>query len=111
LMDRKRSGVLSRPVEPRLAAVLCYLLGIVTGILLLTIEKDSRFVRFHALQSIVYSAAVIVALAAFAMAGLRPVSALLGIAAFGGWLWLMYRAALGEWYELPWLGWWAERNA
>ncbi|MBW2416458.1 MAG: hypothetical protein JRG76_18320, partial [Deltaproteobacteria bacterium] len=50
----------SRPVErsstgldPRLAAALSYLFGFVTGIIFLVVERDSQYVRFHAMQSTV----------------------------------------------------------
>ena len=98
-------------LEPRLAGVLSYLLGMISGMVLLRIERESRFVRFHALQSIVYCVVVVVVLAAFVLARLYLVSGVLGLAAMAVWLFLMYRAARGEWFQLPWLGRWAERNA
>ena len=45
-LDKSSTGL-----DPNLAAALAYLLGFLTGILFLVIEKDSKFVRFHALQS------------------------------------------------------------
>ena len=53
----------SRKLEPRLAAVLAYMFGIITGIILLKTERKDRCVRFHALQSILFSSAVLVLLA------------------------------------------------
>ena len=97
--------------EPRLAAVLCYLLWIMGGILLLTIERESRFVRFHALQSILYSSAVALTLVAFALLGLYWLSAALFASSVAGSLFLMYRAARGDWFQVPGLGWLAERSA
>lgn len=110
-MRRKVLGTSYTRQEPRLAAVLAYLLWIVGGMLLLTIERESRFVRFHALQSILYSGLVAGALTAAMLAGLWALSAALGIVAVGVWLWLIYRAARGDWYQLPALGWLAERSA
>jgi uncharacterized membrane protein len=110
-MRRKVFGSSYTKGEPRLAAVLAYLLWVVGGMLLLTIERDSRFVRFHALQSILYSAVVATALTATMLAGLSSVSAVLGIVAFAVWLWLIFRAARGDWYQLSVLGWLAERSA
>lgn len=40
-------------LEENVEGALAYLLGFVSGIVLYLIEKDSRFVRFHALQSTV----------------------------------------------------------
>ena len=39
-------------LDANLAAALSYLLGFVSGIIVLVLEKDNRFVRFHALQSV-----------------------------------------------------------
>jgi uncharacterized membrane protein len=110
-MRRKVLGSSYTKQEPRLAAVLAYLLWIFGGMLLLTIERESRFVRFHALQSILYSAVVGGVLAATMLAGWWALSAGLGFAGGAGWLWLIYRAARGDWYQLPGLGWLAERSA
>lgn len=104
-------GTAGRKLEPRLAAVLAYLLGIVTGIILLRVERESRFVRFHALQSILYSAVVIVVLASVSLAGLYPLNEWIMLAFVTIWFYLMLRAARGELYQLPLVGWWAERNA
>ncbi len=87
------------------------MLGIISGIIMLAVERESRFVRFHALQSILYCAVVVVVLVTLALAGLSLFSSLLGMAALAMWVYLMYRAARGEWWQLPWLGRWAERNA
>ena len=98
-------------LEPRLAGVLCYLLWIISGLLLLTFERESRFVRFHALQSMLYTAVVVVVLATTYLVGLHVVSGVLSFVAVTVWLYLMYRAARGQWFQLPVVGWWAERNA
>ena len=110
-MRWKRSGAAHRALEPRLAAVLSYLLWVMGGILLLTIERESRFVRFHALQSILYNALVIAVLGALTLAGYATLSVVAALAAGGVWLYLMYRAASGAWFQLPGLGWLAERSA
>lgn len=38
-------------IDPKLAALLCYLISVIGGIIFYMISKD-KFVRFHALQSI-----------------------------------------------------------
>ncbi|MBW2281571.1 MAG: hypothetical protein JRG82_12585, partial [Deltaproteobacteria bacterium] len=43
----------STGLDPRLAAALSYLFGFVTGIIFLVVERDSQYVRFHAMQSTV----------------------------------------------------------
>ena len=61
-------------LSSNVAGALCYLLGLVTGIVFLMIEKEDRFVRFHAMQSIVLSVAVFV------------VSLVLGFIPILGWI-------------------------
>jgi uncharacterized membrane protein len=46
LDDRSSTGL-----EVRVASMLCYALGFITGLIFLAVEKNSRFVKFHALQS------------------------------------------------------------
>jgi len=43
----------STGLDKNVAAALAYLAGPLSGVLLLIVERSSRFVRFHALQSIV----------------------------------------------------------
>ncbi|MFA5076742.1 MAG: hypothetical protein WC480_05030 [Patescibacteria group bacterium] len=46
-------------LEPKVAAALSYVLGFITGILFIAVSKD-KFVRFHAMQSIITSVVLIV---------------------------------------------------
>ncbi len=99
--------------ESRPIAALTYLLGFVTGILLLYIEpyNQDEFVRFHARQSIGFSVVWIAILVVFGVfisvlphalgAVLAIVEGLinLGLAIF--WLFLMYKAYMGERYRIP----------
>jgi uncharacterized membrane protein len=43
----------STGLEPNIAALLSYILGWLTGIIFFLIEKDNKYVRFHAMQSII----------------------------------------------------------
>ncbi|PZD96605.1 hypothetical protein DNH61_07370 [Paenibacillus sambharensis] len=99
--------------EPRIAGMLCYVLGFITGLLLLTIEKDNRFVKFHALQSIFASAAVIVT--QLLLGGIPIIGWLFGLllapAALILWLACMLLALQGRWFKLPVIGDLAERHA
>ena len=86
------------------SGALAYVLGPITGILFLIIERDS-FVRFHAMQSIV----VFVGMFALqAMLGLTIILAILvplvGIVSFVLWLMLIYKAWQGEEWEVPFAG-------
>jgi uncharacterized membrane protein len=83
-----------------------YLLGFVTGIIFLLVEKESKFVRFHAMQSIiVFGGAFIVNI----VLGFVPVlgwiiGLLLSFAVFILWVVLMWKAFQGEMYKLPYVG-------
>ena len=52
-MDQNDTGKTSTGMQPNVAGLLCYLVGFVTGIVFLIIEKENKFVRFHAMQSII----------------------------------------------------------
>jgi len=48
----------STGLDENIAALLSYILGWVSGLIFFLIEKDSKFVRFHAMQSILFNVAV-----------------------------------------------------
>jgi uncharacterized membrane protein len=86
------------------AAAISYVLGPITGVIFLVIEKDP-FVRFHAMQSVVVFGALFVLQTLLTMtlilAILTPLISLLG---FVLWLLLIYKAWMGEEWEVPFLG-------
>lgn len=98
--------------SPQLIAALAYLGGVITGVVLLSVEKDDRFVRFHAMQSTVTF--LIVLVAHLALTGLPVlgkalyVPFVLGVAAL--WVFLMVQAFNGHRYKLPYIGEFAERQ-
>ncbi len=94
-----------------MAGALSYVLGPVTGIIFLVIEKDA-YVRFHAMQSIVvfiglFVLQFILGLTIF----LLPLVPIVGIATFVLWLLLIYKAWQGEKWEVPLLGKFAKQLA
>jgi uncharacterized membrane protein len=104
-------------IEPNVAAALSYILGLITGIIFVALEKENKFVRFHAAQSIVASALLIVVSTAISILGgvlailpiLGPlmvflVTVGLAIGTFLLWLVLMWRAYSGDTWELPIVG-------
>lgn len=99
-------------LDANLAGLLCYVLGFITGIVFLVIEKKNRFVRFHAMQStIVFIALAIVnfVLGWIPFLGfivsfiLVPITLIL-------WIILMYNAYQGNWFKLPIAGDMAEKQ-
>ena len=90
-------------LEPNIAGLLCYLGGWITGIVFLVIEQKNKFVRFHALQSIITFGALTVA---SALLNWLPLvggffGAVIGILAFILWIVLMVKAYHGELYKVP----------
>lgn len=86
------------------AGALAYVLGPVTGVIFLIIEKDS-FVRFHAMQSVVVFVGLFVLQFLFGLTlFLLPLVPLIGIVSFVLWLLLIYKAWQGEAYEVPFFG-------
>lgn len=109
-----------------MAAAMCYLLGVITGVLFLVLAPYNRnkLIRFHAFQSIfVWVAAVacyLVLGVLSAMLGAIPLlgfvigvilDGLLGLALFILWLMLMYKAYNGQKWVLPVIGPLAEKQA
>jgi len=93
-----------------LMATLAYAGGAISGVLLLLIEKKDRFVRFHAMQSVVTFLGVLVA--HLVLTGLPIVGVLLSapffIAVVILWIVLMWRAWRGQPFKLPQIGNFAE---
>jgi uncharacterized membrane protein len=99
----------STGLDANLAGALAYALGWVTGIVFLVIEKDSRFVKFHAVQSIAVFLGftviwfVLASLPIFWFVALM-LSPFVALAAFILWILLMVKAYNGEKFKLPFVG-------
>lgn len=106
-------GPTTSGLDANVAAALAYALGLLTGAAFLLLEQENRFVRFHALQSVIVfgtlSLAWMVALSLpffgwiVAFLVIPPVSA-------GLWLLLMYKAYRGERFKVPGAGDMAEQR-
>lgn len=99
-------------MEPNIAGALCYLVGFITGIIFLLLEKENRFVRFHAMQSIVTYGFFFVlgfVLSFIPIIGWL-ISLLLAPLGFIMWILLMYKAYQGEMFKLPVVGDFAEQQ-
>lgn len=81
------------------AAALSYVLGWASGLVFLLAEKKNSFVRFHAMQSIMFFGTLTVATFIPLIGWL--LSPLLMIVGFIVWLVSIYKAYNGEEFELP----------
>lgn len=95
-----------------LMAAASYLLGFVTGIIFLLLEKQNRFVRFHAMQSTILFGGIFVANLALGFIPILGwiVGLLLSLVAFILWIVLMWKAFQGEMYKVPYVGAIAEKQ-
>jgi len=122
-------------LEENIAGLLCYVLGWLTGIIFLLIEKKNKFVRFHAFQSILTFLPLSVLAWLFGWIGAPRVSyghyygytiptdvspgipALIYLSwiiwaiSFVLWIVLMIKAYQGEKFKLPVVGDIAEKHA
>lgn len=86
------------------AAALAYVLGPITGVIFLVLEKDS-FVKFHAMQSIVVFVGLFVIQAVLGFTIILAILVpLVGVISFVLWLLLIYKAWQGEDWEVPFVG-------
>lgn len=110
----------SMGLDENVEGALCYVLGFITGIIFLVMEKDNKFVKFHAWQSIItflplmaigwiLSSFMIWSWSMIWMIGL--LSSLISLIELILWLVLMMKAFQGEKFKLPIVGDIAEKQA
>ena len=110
--DSPSGGTSGTGLASNVAAALAYVLGPITGIVFLVIEKNDRFVRFHAMQAtIVGFVWVIISMLFSPLMGIPLLGWLFGlIAALWGWvglaaaLFMMWQAYQRKEWEFPVLG-------
>jgi uncharacterized membrane protein len=116
-------------LSENVAGALSYLLGILTGIVFLVVEKDNEYVRFNAAQSIVVFGGIAVLAIGISILStilgfllgdflgllvgflLFLVWAAVGLVGFGLWAFLMYRAYRGNSFRVPIAAGYADRIA
>lgn len=108
-MTGSRAGL---GLPSNIAATLAYVFGAVSGIVLLMIERDDQFVRFHAWQStLTFLGALLLSMLVTSFPVFGP---LLNAAFTAGlvalWVLLMFKAFAGEKFKLPYVGEIAERQ-
>src|SRR4030042_2361198 len=95
-------------LDQNLAGLLCYVLGWVTGVIFLILEKN-KFVRFHAIQSIVTFGAITIISIPLWLLGWIPwvgilfliISWFLWVFPFILWIGRLLNAYQGKKYKLP----------
>jgi uncharacterized membrane protein len=123
-MARKKKVTEGTGLEPNIAALLSYVGLWVSGIVFLVLEKKDKFVRFHAIQSIIVFGAFSVVWIVLSIINsniwlsihglwifFTIIMWLLGVFAFILWLVLILKAYKGEKYKLPIAGDIAAKNA
>lgn len=109
----------STGLDPRVAAVLAYLLGWVSGLVMYLLEKEHLQVRFHAAQSVLLSIALLAVYVPLMLLGFVPVLGILAwlvslAVALGGfvlWIYLLVQAYSLNHLRLPVIGGLAEQWA
>ena len=118
------AALTSTGLTPRTGATLAYLAWWVTGLVFWALEREDRFVRFHAAQAVAVFGAVallitlFLVLAVLSLSFLPSAFGLLLVAAgvtwllgVGLWLVAMWKVASGEAFRLPLAAEWAESMA
>ncbi len=118
-------GPTSMGMQANVAAGLSYIVGWITGLIFFLSEKQNQFVRFHAMQSILFSGGLTVLYivvwvldVVFAVANIGVLAVLfgclfwlVGLAAFVVWIILLINAFQGKKFKLPVIGDYAEKYA
>jgi len=110
-------GPTSMGMSPNVEAGLSYLFGWVTGLIFFLVEKQNRFVRFHAMQSILFFGGltliniILNVIGGIGIPGLGLLAALVGIVGFVGWIVLLINGFQGKYFKLPIIGDYAEKYA
>jgi len=114
------SGPSTLGLDPNISAFLSYLFSPISALIIFLMEKQNRFVRFHAMQSLLSAAAVIVIEVVLSVLNHIPfidllsiflLGPLVGLAVFVIWIVLMVNAFQGKYFKLPIIGDYAEKYA
>lgn len=106
VMEEK--GKSSTGLDENVAGFFCYILGFITGIVFLVVEKKSSFVRFHARQSTITF--LILFVISLIVGWIPVIGFLVVILSLVLWLLLMVKALQGQRYMLPIVGKMAEEK-
>lgn len=107
-------------LDENVEGALCYVLGFITGIIFFIMEKDNKFVKFHAVQSIAtfvplmilgwaISSVMFISYSTMWLGGM--LTSLIFLVELILWLVLIMKAYQGEKFKLPIVGDIAEKQA
>ncbi|HLZ56562.1 MAG TPA: hypothetical protein VKR06_06405 [Ktedonosporobacter sp.] len=106
------TGTTSIGLDQNVASGLSYVLGWVTGLVFILLEKQNREVRFHAMQSIIFFGGLSILTY---VVGWIPIIAVLSwplsVIGFVVWIILLINGFQGKHFKLPVVGDYAERYA
>ncbi|OQX86229.1 MAG: hypothetical protein B6D63_00365 [Candidatus Latescibacteria bacterium 4484_7] len=94
--------VRSSGVPQGIAGVICYFIPLVGGLLFLFVEKESKLVRFHAVQSILLWIFLVILGLIFGWISVLNIIVALVIVVVG--IFMMYQALMERQFELPIIG-------
>ena len=113
----------STGLDANIASALSYFFGLLSGAVFFAIETESRFVKFHAMQSMLASvAAIVIWIVYMVLASILVYIPVLGwlvmlllwaglaLGMLGLWLFCMFKAFQGERFKLPYIGEVAEKQ-
>ena len=125
IIEESGSGATRIGLQQNVVAVLCYLLGWITGLIFILTEKENQFVRFHAMQSIftfggltwlfiMVFAITVLLIEIPAVGDIAWLSYILGfwpvvLLVIVIWILLMTMAYRGKRFKLLWIGDYAEK--
>ncbi len=99
----------STGLDQNIAGLLTYVFGWITGLIFFFIEKQSSFVKFHAMQSILTFGAITIL--NILLGNVILLGFLIRILSAIVWVFLIYKAYNNEMFKVPYLGDIAEKQS
>lgn len=105
-MEEQKKVIPKEEDNPRIMAACSYFFGFISGLIILTIERKNRFVRFHATQSIITFLTLFIATVILEFIPIvGPVLGALVLLFSGIYaLFLISKAIQGIYYKVPHIG-------
>jgi uncharacterized membrane protein len=106
--EKNETTNLLKNLDPNVMGAFAYLFPFITGVAFFLIEKDNKFIRFHAVQAVLFWLALTIAWSLASSLQIILIGYFLyPVLRIGGtilWLFLMWKAYNNTEYELPYLG-------